>query len=142
VPIYFDAGLDLAMLRVTGLTAPSLPLAPQNVSLDTTVATLGYPGGNYRVEPGIIRNTLSVDAANIYNQGIFGRGIYVVQTYIDYGSSGGPIVMQDGTVAGIIFSKSVAVPDIAYALTSVHVDRALQRAQKSYARVGVGACTR
>ncbi|HSX05102.1 MAG TPA: MarP family serine protease [Candidatus Saccharimonadales bacterium] len=140
LPIYLDAGLDLAMLRVSGLTAPPLALAPQNVSLITTVAIAGYPGGNYQVEPGIIRDTLAVNAASIYNQGIFGRGIYVVQAHVDYGNSGGPLVMRDGRVAGIVFSKSLDVPDVAYALTSVHIDRALQHIKTSHARVGTGAC--
>jgi len=140
IPIYLDAGLDLAMLRVPGLDAPPLTLAPQNVSLNTTVAILGYPGGNYRVEPGIIRDTRSVDAANIYNQGIFGRGIYVLQAHVDYGNSGGPVVMQDGTVVGIVFSRSLEVSDEAYALTSVHIDHALERVKTSHTRIGTGAC--
>jgi uncharacterized membrane protein required for colicin V production len=63
VPIYFDALLDLAILRVSGLQAPPLALAPANVSLNSTVAVLGYPGGNYRVAPGIIRDTRATAGA-------------------------------------------------------------------------------
>lgn len=140
VPIYFDALLDLAILRVSGLSAPPLALAPRNVRLNTTVAALGYPKGNYRFTPGIIRDTRATAGTSIYDLGSFGRGVYVVQTQINYGSSGGPIVMQNGQVAGIIFSKSTDVKDIAYALTSVHIDEALQQVKASYARVSTGAC--
>ncbi|HSX43086.1 MAG TPA: MarP family serine protease [Candidatus Saccharimonadales bacterium] len=140
VPIYFDAGLDLALLRVQGLTAAPLELAPRNVALDTTVAVLGYPGGNYRVAPGIIRDTRATAGASIYDQGNFGRGIYLVQGQVDPGSSGGPIVMQNGRVAGIVFSKSTDVPNVAYALTSVHIGDALRQAGTSHRRVGTGAC--
>jgi S1-C subfamily serine protease len=140
VPVYFDANLDLAILSVHGLAAPSLALAPQNVPLNTTVAVLGYPGGNYHVEPGIIRDTRATAGTSIYNLGSFGRGLYLVQTTVDYGNSGGPIVMQNGQVAGIIFSKSIEVAQVAYALTSVHINSALQRAQVFHARVGTGAC--
>jgi hypothetical protein len=72
--------------------------------------------------------------------GSFGRGVYLVQTHVDYGSSGGPIIMPDGRAAGIIFSKSVDADNVAYALTSVHINTALQRAKTSQRRVGTGAC--
>ncbi|HSX31610.1 MAG TPA: MarP family serine protease [Candidatus Saccharimonadales bacterium] len=139
-PIYFDANLDVAILKVPGLPAPALRLAPSNVALNSTVAVVGYPGGNYHAQPGVIRDTRATSGASIYNQGIFGRGLYLVQTHVNFGNSGGPIVMSNGLVAGIIFSKSTDVPDAAYALTSVHIDRALQRAQTHQTRVGTGAC--
>jgi len=141
VPIYFDANLDLAILKVQALDAPSLALAPSNVALDSTVAVLGYPGGNYQIEPGIIRDTRATTGTNIYNLGSFGRGIYVVQTHVDFGSSGGPIVLPNGQASGIIFSKSDDVANTAYALTSVHIQSALQRAKASQTRVSTGACT-
>jgi S1-C subfamily serine protease len=140
VPIYFDAALDLAIVRVPGLPAPALTLASKNVSLDTSAAVLGYPGGNYRVTPGIIRDTRATAGTSIYNQGSFGRGIYLVQTQVDYGSSGGPVVTQNGQVAGIIFSKSIDVKDVAYALTSVHINDALRQVKTSHTRISTGAC--
>jgi S1-C subfamily serine protease len=138
--VYFDANLDLAMLRVPDLAAPPLALAPANLPLNTTVAVLGYPGGNYRVEPGIIRDTLAVAGASIYDQGTFGRGIYVLQAQVDYGNSGSPIVTSAGQVAGIIYSASTESPNTAYGLTSPHIATALRRAVSSHARVGTGAC--
>lgn len=140
VPVVFDSLLDLAVLRVPGLNAPSLPLATSNVGLDSTVAILGYPGGNYRVIPGIIRDTRAVSARSIYDQGMFGRGIYEVQATVDYGNSGGPLVLSDGRAAGIVFSKSTEVPDHAYALTSPHILAALHKAQKQRYQVSSGAC--
>jgi S1-C subfamily serine protease len=140
VPVHFDATLDLAILRVRGLAAPPLALVPGNITLGTTVAVLGYPGGNYRAAPGIVRDTRATAGASIYSMGSFGRGVYLVQTHVDYGSSGGPIIMPDGRAAGIIFSKSVDADNVAYALTSVHINTALQRAKTSQRRVGTGAC--
>jgi S1-C subfamily serine protease len=139
-PIYFDATLDLAILRVSGLKAPPLKLASDNVPLNTTVALLGYPGGNYGAAPGIIRDTRATAGASIYDQGSFGRGVYVLQAYVAYGSSGGPVVVQNGQVAGIVFSKSVDRDNVAYALTSVHINDALRRVKTSNTRVGTGAC--
>jgi S1-C subfamily serine protease len=140
-PVLFNAVLDLAIVRVpAAMTLPPLPLAQQNVPLDSTVAVLGYPGGNYRAEPGIVRDTRAVSARTIYDQGAFGRGVYVVQTHLDYGNSGGPIVLANGQVAGMVFSKSLEVPDTGYALTSPHIAKALKQASSSYRRVSTGAC--
>ncbi len=140
VPIYFDSLLDLAIMHVPGLTTPPLSLATKNIALHTTVAVLGYPGGNYKVEPGIIQDTRATAGTNIYNLGSFDRGIYVVQAHVEYGNSGGPIVTQSGAVAGLIFSKSTEVSDAAYALTSTHISDALQQVKSSHTRVSTGAC--
>lgn len=141
VPVYFNQVLDLAILRTSRLPAPPLTLAASNAALGKTVAVLGYPGGNYRAVPGILRDTLAVSAKTIYDQGSFGRGIYVVQAPgVEYGSSGGPVVLSNGQAVGIIFAQSVDTPADAYALTSAHILPALRKAQTSAQRVGTGAC--
>lgn len=140
VPVYFDSGLDLALLRVGGLAAPAATLVPKTVSLGSTVAILGYPGGNYIVTPAIVRDTAALSMASIYDQGSFGRGIYELQATVDYGNSGGPVALADGQVAGIIFSKSTDVPDIAYALTSPHIIDAVTQTGSSTRRVSTRAC--
>lgn len=139
-PIFFDATLDLAFLYVSALHAPGLALASSNTALDSTVAILGFPGGNYHTVPGIIRDTLAVTASNIYDLGSFGRGIYVVQTSVSFGSSGSPVVLGNGKVAGIIFSKPIDFPNYAYALTSSHIADALHKIKTPYQRVSTGAC--
>jgi len=140
VPVYFNALLDLAILRVPALPAPALQLAPKSIDLNTTVAVLGFPGGNYQVAPGIIRDTRATAGTNIYDLGKFDRGIYLVQAQVDYGNSGGPLVTSSGMVAGIVFSKSTTVSNIAYVLASAHITTALQRVKASTARVSTGAC--
>jgi S1-C subfamily serine protease len=140
IPVYFDSGLDLALLRVSGLKAPTLALAPKTVSLGSTVAVLGYPGGNYLVTPGLLRDTAALSAANIYDMGSFGRGIYQLQATVNYGNSGGPVVLANGQAVGIIFSKSTDVSDIAYALTSPHIIDAIRQVGASHARVSTRAC--
>jgi hypothetical protein len=140
IPVYFDTTLDLGILRAPGLRAPSLALAPNNVALGTSVAVLGYPGGNYHAAPGVVRDTLAVTARSVYDQGVFGRGVYEVQTSVADGSSGGPVVLKGGQAAGMIFSKSTEASDIAYALTSANISPAVQQAATSHTRVSTGAC--
>jgi uncharacterized membrane protein required for colicin V production len=139
VPLYFNPDLDLAIMRVKNLDAPKLSIYG-NAPLDSTVAILGYPGGNFRSTPGILRETLAVNARSIYDQGIFGRGVYVVQTSLETGSSGSPIVLENGQVAGIIFSISTSNNNYAYALTSSLLSSPVQKSETSSTRVGTGAC--
>lgn len=75
VPVYFDPNGDLAILRVQDMNAPSLSLAEGKNMPNRTVAVLGYPGGNYRAAPGILRDTLPITTSNIYDQGNFDRDI-------------------------------------------------------------------
>ncbi|MEO8105133.1 MAG: MarP family serine protease [Candidatus Saccharibacteria bacterium] len=140
VPVLFDPGIDFAVIRIQNLGGWPLALARENIAIDTSVAVLGYPGGNYTVSPGLIRDNASVFGRNIYDLGRIGRNIYAVQTNVNPGSSGGPVVLPDGRVAGIIFSKSNTSSDYGYALASSYLTGELSKAQKSYRRVSTGAC--
>jgi V8-like Glu-specific endopeptidase/uncharacterized membrane protein required for colicin V production len=139
-PIYFNSNLDIAILLVKNLNAPALSLAKANVALDSSVAIVGYPDGNYDVQPGIIRGTRATSSANIYNLGSFNRGVYVIQANIDFGSSGSPVVVSSGQVVGIIFSKSTDSSNTAYALTSNYIYTALKRTSSHQQTVSTGAC--
>ena len=57
------------------------------------------------------------------------------------GNSGGPLVLPDGEVIGVVFSRSTTNNDIGYALTSPGVLAEVRKAQDSTATVGTGACT-
>lgn len=140
IPVYFDVGLDLALLRVSGLHAPPLTLVSQTVVLESTVAVLGYPGGNYLVTPGLVRDTAALSSANIYDMGSYGRGIYQLQATVSYGNSGGPVVQANGHAIGMVFSKSTDVTNIAYALTSPHIIDAVKQTGTSARRVSTRAC--
>lgn len=139
-PILFDTSLDFAILRTPGLTAPELELAEGHVNSDTTVAVLGYPKGEYRAAAGIIRENITLLGRNIYNVGVFGRNTYGVQTTAAEGSSGGPVVLADGRVAGMIFSKSDSQPNYTYAVASSYLTDGLKRTAIKQKRVSTGAC--
>lgn len=142
VPVLFNPALDLALMRTDKLKAPALPLISGEAALDSTVAIVGYPGGDYFEAPGILRDTLAVSTVSIYNQGSFGRGVYAIQARVENGSSGSPVTLKNGQAAGIIFSKSTEQDDTAYALTADHILDALTKTQSSTRRVSTGACTK
>jgi V8-like Glu-specific endopeptidase/uncharacterized membrane protein required for colicin V production len=140
VPVYFNAELDLAILRVKNLDAPSLPIDKTSAQNNLTVAIVGYPGGNYTTTPGIIRNGLIATSGNIYDEGSSSRSAYGIQANIEDGSSGSPVTLPNGQAVGIIFSRSTTVENYSYALSSVYFKQALDQSRSSHVRVGVGAC--
>lgn len=139
VPILFDANLDFAVLKVNKLKAAPLTIASNNVSTGTDVYAIGYPKSIYTISPGIVRNNLQIIGPNIYGVGDISRSVYEIQTNIDDGNSGGPVVLPNGQVAGIIFSKSDTL-DYGYAVTSPSLLSEVKKAGESQNRVGTGVC--
>ena len=107
----------------------------------TSGAVLGYPGGGpFDAEPAAVLARYVAVGRDIYGQGITHRDIYEVQSRVRPGNSGGPLVRTDGTVVGVVFSKSIRNDDIGYALTSASVRPRVDEARARQASVGTGAC--
>jgi uncharacterized membrane protein required for colicin V production len=124
--------------RIVQQLTRSLPPAPA-VFADFN-KQVNYPGGNYTATPGLIREHITVAGHSIYDEGSFDRDTYGIQTLVNNGSSGGPAVLSNGQVAGIIFSKSTAANDYAYALSPSYLTKNLAKAEASHRRVSTGAC--
>jgi len=140
--IRFDPSYDLAVMRVTGLPEPALALDPDTVARGTQGAVLGYPGGGtFRYVAAGVMAEFEAEGRDIYGQGLTVRNVYEVQAVVRPGNSGGPLVLPDGEVIGVVFSRSTTNNDIGYALTSPGVLAEVRKAQDSTATVGTGACT-
>ena len=77
---------------------------------------------------------------NIYGQRNVDRQIYVLQTTVIPGNSGGPVVLSDGTVIGVIFAQSLSSPNTGYALTSQAVRTGLNQALNGNQLVSTQTC--
>ena len=128
--IYFDPDVDLAILRVAGLAGPPLTIADDAVARGTSAVVLGYPAGGPRraVAAGVLQRTEAL-GRDIYNQGLVTRQIYQLQTQIESGNSGGPLVLPDGRVIGAVFARSQTDAQIGYAITAPAIRNALDRAR-------------
>jgi S1-C subfamily serine protease len=103
---------------------------------------MGFPGGGPLVaDQGVVIDQITARGRNIYNRGIVLRQIYELQNQVNPGNSGGPVVGPDGTVAGIVFAKSVSQDNVGYALVGSKVKGQILANSKNNEPVGTGSCT-
>ncbi len=143
----FDPRLDIAVLRVRGLTDPVLPVDSTVVGRGTTGVVMGYPGGGpLTARKAGVAAAFEADGLDIYGSSQTTREIYQLDAVVQPGNSGGPLVasgdsgIANGTVIGIVFARSTSNTDVGYALAmpavSADVAQALAKAQT----VGTGSC--
>jgi S1-C subfamily serine protease len=66
--------------------------------------------------------------------------VYELQASVEPGDSGGPFVLPDGRVAGIVFAASTTDEGVGYAITSTAALDDLRAAMPRTSPVGTGAC--
>jgi S1-C subfamily serine protease len=139
--VAFDPNLDVAVLRVGNLAGQPLALSSKDVVAGTPAVVLGYPGGGvFTPGPAAVLDERFATGRNIYNAGITGREIYELQAVVEPGNSGGPLVLPDGTVIGVVFARSETNNNLGYALTSTEIQSHLAQAKSASASVATGAC--
>ena len=68
------------------------------------------------------------------------RRILELRAAIQPGDSGGPLILQDGTIGGIVFAEARTDPGVGYALTPTDVATRIAPAIGRTAAVDTGAC--
>ncbi len=138
--VYIDPDIDVAVLAVPGLDAPSLEFTEDAERGDAAVVA-GFPGGGeLTATPARIRGVLTARGSDIYGHGSVTREVYSVRGTIRPGNSGGPLLSPDGDVDGVVFATSVEDPDTGYALTAAQVATAAREGGRSTDTVDTGSC--
>ena len=141
--VLFDPKLDIAVLYVTDLSLPVLKLDPKLEGRGTDGAFLGYPGGgSLQFGAAAIRRELPAVGRDIYGQAVVTRDVYELQAKVRPGNSGGPFVLSDGEVAGVVFAASTTDDQVGYAIASTEVIPKLQQAEGKTAAVSTQGCAR
>jgi S1-C subfamily serine protease len=140
--VAFDPQIDLALLRVPDLDAPPLTLLPGTIDRGTDGAVVGFPGGGPLTGDGAaVRRSFSAPGRDIYGQGEITRHLYEIQATVHHGNSGGPFVLPNGQVAGVVFASSVLDDAVGYAIASDDVRPFVRGATGAAIPVGTGSCT-
>jgi S1-C subfamily serine protease len=119
--VLFDPQRDVAILYAPGITAQ--PLVAGQGGRGTQGAVIGYPGGgDESISPAVIDSMTDARGRDIYSSGLVDRQIWILESTVRPGNSGGPLVDLQGHVLGLVFAASSSNPSQAYALTNAEVD--------------------
>lgn len=139
--VWFDPRLDFAILRVQNLAEPPLLINNSIAPKDTQAAILGYPGGGGLKAGGArIIEDFTARGKDIYRQGISERDVYSLAANVIPGNSGGPVILADGTVIGVIFAQSTTSDTVGYALTTPQLNAAISQANAQNRTLSTGNC--
>lgn len=142
VVVYFDPIDDLAVIAVANLSAPPLTMAPTAMKNASGVID-GYPfGGPFVTSPAEVLAVNTANVSDIYGSSANPREVYSLATTVNEGDSGGPFLLEDGTVAGVVFAKSAETANLGYAMTMAELQPVADQAAGLSARVDPGACSR
>jgi uncharacterized membrane protein required for colicin V production len=139
--VLIDLELDVAMLHVNDLEAPSLTFTSGEPTRGALGATIGYPGGgNLTVERATVAATYFATGLNVTGEGRVTRRILELRARVVPGDSGGPFILEDGTVGGVVFAESRVDPAVGYALSPLEVLDRITPALGSTQAVATGPC--
>lgn len=116
--VLFDPELDLAVLFIEDPPGPPLDLTRGGVERGDRGAVLGYPGGGPLTggRAAVLRTFDDIPGRDIYGEGEPRRDVLEIQAVVRPGNSGGPFVLEDGTVAGVVFAASTTEEAVGYAI--------------------------
>ena len=137
--IAFDPTDDIAVLRVPGLSLPSLTLAGSPPA-GRGGAILGYPeNGSFDARPGRIGTTQRIITDDAYGRGPVSRLLTPLRGLVRPGNSGGPLVDREGHVLTTVFASTTGGgPAGGYGVANATVAQVLAGAGRM---VGTGECS-
>ena len=141
--VLIDPDLDVAVLHVPDLIALPLRFATADPKRGAVGAALGYPGGgSLVVVPAAVAGAYPAVGRDIYSRDRVTRDILELHATIDRGDSGGPFVLTDGTIGGLVFAEARTDEAIGFALAPVDVATRIAPAIGRTDAVRTGDCVR
>ncbi|HEY6568866.1 MAG TPA: MarP family serine protease [Candidatus Limnocylindrales bacterium] len=141
VPVLFDPSLDVAVLYAPRLAGRSLRFAAAVPERGSEGAAIGYAGGGGLVVlPAAVAGSYEATGRDIYDRTQVRREIIELRAAIEPGDSGGPLILENGTIGGLVFAESRADPDVGYALSPIAVSTRVMPAIGRTGAIDVGPC--
>jgi S1-C subfamily serine protease len=142
VPVFVDLDLDVALLFADGVEAPALRFTTDEPQRGALGAAIGYPGGQtqVKVEQATVAATYFATGLDVTAESRVTRRILELRARVQPGDSGGPLILEDGTVGGVVFAESRVDPAVGYALSPLEVLERISPAMGRTAAVDTGPC--
>lgn len=144
--VRFNPRMDVAILRLSdSVSAPPLRLETEGQDRGQPGATLGYPGdanGQLDTDRAAVQDRYEALGKDIYGENDVSREVYELRSEVTQGESGGPFVLPNGSVAGVVFAASTTDSDRAFALTGAEVVGEINAGIGATNAVSAGGCTR
>ena len=141
VVVLFDPALDVAVLYAPDLRANPLRFAVLDPERGDLGAALGYPGGGaLTIVPAAVTGAYPAIGRDIYGQSTVRRQIVELRAQIDRGDSGGPFMLRNGTIGGLIFAEARTDDEVGYALSPTAVATRIAPAIGRTGAVDTGDC--
>ncbi|RJN32570.1 MarP family serine protease [Nesterenkonia natronophila] len=138
--VHFDPGKDLALLAVDTLNAQPAEVGD---AMDPNAEgfVMGYPsGGPFAAGPAVVQARDVSQVNNIYGASAADLEIYQLNADVRRGNSGGPLVDQDGNVAGIVFARALEGNAVGFAVTAEAAGEPLTDPDMFTETVSTGQC--
>jgi S1-C subfamily serine protease len=142
--VIFDPSEDVAVIHVEGLVGPPLDLETAIRERGTKGATLGYPGardGQLVIKRAAVQAQYEAVGKDIYGRSDAERDVYELHAAVRQGDSGGPFVLANGDVAGVVFAAATTDDQTGYALTAAEIQDEVQQGTGKTSEVPTGRCT-
>lgn len=137
--VYFDPGMDIAILQTKNLNLNKLQISNTVSQRGQEAIALGFPGGGeFKAEPIGINRSLNARGFDIYNKNQITREVYEFVGNVVQGDSGGPIVLPNGSVTGMVFAAAENNPGFGYGLTGPELLLAISKI--NYSGVSTQSC--
>ncbi len=141
--VVFDPDLDVALVWVPQLAAAPLEFATEDPRRGAVAAALGFPGGGpLTVVAAAVTDAYPAQGRDIYGQDRVSRPILELRVEVERGNSGGPLVLTDGTVGGVVFAEARTDDEVGYALSPTAVAARVTPGIGRTEAVETGACLR
>ena len=143
VVVLFDPDLDVALLHTDAVDAPPLRFASVDPERGAVGAALGYPGGGaLTIVPAAVTGAYPATGRDIYGRDPVRRDILELRAEIDRGDSGGPFILADGTIGGLVFAEARTNAEVGYALSPTSIAVRIAPGMGRTSAVKTGECLR
>ena len=139
--VFYDPGVDLAVLDVPGLPARPLPISQVPMPTGKRAVAAGFPlDGPLTLSTGTIQRQGMDAGPPVGGAPARGRPVYQLSIVVRPGNSGGPLLASDGRVVGVVFARGSTRTPIGFAITSEAALADVQPGLTASRRVSTGAC--